>query len=114
MRRPSGPLEIRAEVSVSNLAATWVGSSGTGITAVAIFVFGLNGYAPLVAVVGGVWWGVVPTMLLAGGTMSVAPARMIRWREGAITQRGYQTRIGSWFSKQLGTDGPRPWESAVA
>ena len=84
------------------------------LTAVAIFVFGLNGYAPLVAVVGGVWWGVVPTMLLAGGTMSVAPARMIRWREGAITQRGYQTRIGSWFSKQLGTDGLRPWESAVA
>jgi hypothetical protein len=84
------------------------------VMAVTIFLFALNGYSPLIAVVGGVWWGGVPILLLFGGTMAIAPARMIRWREGAMTQRGYQTRIGSWFSKQLGVTGPRPWESAVA
>ena len=56
--------------------------------AIAVLLFGLNGYAPLVAVIGGVWWGVVPIMLVFGGTMAVAPARMIRWRESAMTQRG--------------------------
>jgi len=84
------------------------------LIAVAIFVFALNGYAPLIAVVGGVWWGVVPIMLLFGSSMAADPVRMIRWRESAMTQGGRQTRIGHWFSKQLAIAGPRPSESAVA
>ncbi len=84
------------------------------VMAVAIFLLALNGYAPLVAVIGGVWWGLVPIMLFFGIPMAIGPARMIHWREGAMHQRGYQTRIGNWFSKQLGIAGPRPWESAVA
>jgi hypothetical protein len=84
------------------------------LMAVAIFVFALNGYAPLIAVVGGVWWGAAPIMLAFGVTMAVAPTRMSRCREGMMTQRGSPTRIGSWFSKQLAIAGPRPWESAIA
>ena len=84
------------------------------LMAVAIVLFAVNGYAPLIAVVGGVWWGLVPIMLLFGAPMVVVPARVIRWRRAAMAQHGYQTRIGSWFSNQLGIAGPRPWESAVA
>jgi hypothetical protein len=50
---------------------------------VGVVLFALNGYAPLIAVVGGVWLSVVPIMLLFGAPMAVAPGRMIRWREAA-------------------------------
>ena len=84
------------------------------VMTVAIFLLALNGYAPLVAFIGGLWWGVVPITLLFGAPMTVAPARMIRWREAAMAQRGEPSRIGIWFSKHLCIAGPRPWESAVA
>lgn len=83
-------------------------------TAVAVVVLALNGYAPLVAVVGGLWWGIVPGLLMFAVPMVVAPARMIRWRGGVIARGGYQTTLALRLSKLLAIAGPRPWDSDVA
>jgi hypothetical protein len=74
----------------------------------------VKGYGPYAAVMVGVWWGLLPLGLLFGIALAAAPARMIRWREGVMAQRGYQVRLGLWFSKLLAISGPRPWESPVA
>lgn len=85
------------------------------VMAVAISTLALRGYNPWIAVIGGVWCGLVPVGLLFGILNAVVPGHIIRWRERAIAgQTGYQKSVGQWFSKWMAIAGPRPWENRVA
>lgn len=87
------------------------------LIAVLVAVFALNGYRPLVAAIAGVWWGLMPLVVFFGGVSAAAPAWMIRWREDSmqhLSKLPMQAEIGRWFSKQLATNGPQPWDSAIA
>ncbi|HEX2681349.1 MAG TPA: hypothetical protein VHQ03_08655 [Candidatus Dormibacteraeota bacterium] len=82
--------------------------------ATTILVLAIRGYNPWIAVVGGVWFGLLPIGLF-GLAIAVAPGRLIRWRERALAgQAGYQKVVGGWFSKRLAIDGAHPWESSEA
>ena len=93
------------------------------LIAIAILIFAVAGYAPLVAVIGGLWWGFLPVFLAYGVSMGLAPAAFIRWREEAMARQRSQLRwvdpathakVGNWFSNRLAISGPHPWESATA
>jgi hypothetical protein len=85
------------------------------VMAVAISMLALKGYNPWIAVVTGVWWGLVPVGLLFGVLNLMAPVLVIRWRERAMVGNvGYRKVVGDWFSRRLGAAGPRPWESQTA
>jgi len=88
------------------------------LMAVLVAVFALNGYRPLVAAIAGVWWGLMPLVLFDGGVSAAAPAWMIRWREDAMQRPGsklpMQAEIAGWISKRFATNGPQPWDSAIA
>ena len=85
------------------------------LMAVAISALALGGYSPWVAVLGGAWLGLAPPALLFGVLNAVAPARIIRWRESAMsTNTGYRKVVGDWFSKRMAIVGPSPWESSIA
>jgi hypothetical protein len=85
------------------------------VMAVAISALALRGYNPWVAVIGGVWWGLVPVGLLFGILNAAAPGRIIRWRKSATAgQTGYQKLGGQWFSKWMAIAGPQPWENHIA
>jgi len=85
------------------------------VMAVAISALALRGYNPWIAVIGGVWWGVVPVGLLFGILNAVVPGHIIRWRESAMAgQTGYRKSVGQWFSKWMAIAGPRPWEDRMA
>ena len=59
--------------------------------------------------------GLVPVGLLLGVLNAVVPARVIRWRDGAMVgNSGYRNMVGDWFSKWMAIEGPRPWESSIA
>ena len=85
------------------------------LTAAVISGLALSGYNPLIAVIGGVWWGLAPVTLLFGVMNIVVPGRVIRWRESAMAgNTGYRKMFGDWFSRWTATSGPRPWERSVA
>jgi hypothetical protein len=85
------------------------------VMAVAISALALRGYNPWIAVISGVWCGLVPVGLLFGILNAVVPGRIIRWRESAIAgQTGYQKSAGQWFSRWMAIAGPRPWENRTA
>jgi hypothetical protein len=85
------------------------------VMAVAISALAVQGYNPWIAVIGGVWWGLVPVGLLFGILNAAVPGRIIRWRESTMAgQTGYRRFIGQRFSKLMAIAGPRPWEDRAA
>jgi len=88
------------------------------LMAVLVVGFSVNGYRPLVAALAGVWWGLMPLVLFDGGVSAVAPAWIIRWRQEAMQRPGsrvpMQAETARWLSEQFATDGPEPWNSAIA
>src|SRR2546422_9470700 len=85
------------------------------LMAVAISALALGGYSPWGAVRGGAGLGLAPPALLFGVLNAVAPARIIRWRECAMSRNtGYPKGVGDWFSKVMAIGGPNPWGSSMA
>jgi len=65
------------------------------VMAVAISALALRGYNPWIAVIGGVWSGLVPVGLLFGILIAAVPGRIIRWRESAMAgQTGHRKFVG--------------------
>ena len=60
----------------------------------------------------------MPLVLFDGGISATAPAWMTRWRQEAMhrpdSRVPMQAELARWVAEQFATDGPEPWNSAIA